>query len=310
MGACSSKPATDEEKQFICKAMGQEMLVLCVDDALTKENANLIKIEAPPQLQSIKASSAKLKELGKDPSNVVEREGAEEAKASEGGGGFFAGMLNKAVDAMTGVAEFAAGMTAEAMSQAFTKTAEMLDKCVEQVETPMTTIGKDLVSDDIEQLSALLKDFIKHAQVPNAVTLCMGDEKDALSKHIITEASAGVSDKLKPVVGPKVTQHKAIKAWKTLIDSYNQFCDQVKKFNLGDDFSPKPIELDIHDYICKSCAEQIGLLMAKSEGTLREKPGNKGAFPDIFEKVFKNPKTEKDDLLEKDYQSITKAEKK
>jgi len=298
---CSASVASDEEKQEICKFIGKDMMNLCVDEALTRSGE--ISIKTPPQLQSIKDSSAKLKELGE----VKEKEAKEAGEEEGDGGGFIGGMLNKALDVMTGAVEFAADMTASAMSKAFTKSAGVLDQGIEQVEKPMSTIGKDLVSGKNAELSAMLKEFIQKSSVPRAEALCMGDDTDALSKCLITDASTDLADKLKAVVGEKLKEHKAITAWKKCIDTYNKMCEQVAKMKLGEDFAPKTITLDLEAYVCKSCAEEIGRLMGESEKKIRAAPGNKGVkLPDLFEKVFKKPRTEKDELLASDYNTIKK----
>lgn len=310
MGNCvSAKPATDEEKQAICKVCAKDMMNLCAVKAL--ESPDKIKVEAPPALDSIRQASAELRKSALEVQAAAEAEGEAEPEEGGGGGGFggmLGGMVGKLMGAASDVVDMFADVTAKGIVKALNGSADLLDKAVDQVKEPMTSIGKDIVTDKKSELTDVLKEFIKAAPVPNAVPLCMGDDPDAISKALITDASAGVSEKLLPIVGDKVKDHSAIKAWSDCIELYTKLAQEVEKLG-RDNVKLPPVDVDIQKYICDQCAGEIGRLMGESEKEIRSSPANKGSFPDIFEKVFRKPKTEKDELLLSDYKEVTKEEK-
>lgn len=315
MGNCgSSKPATVEEKQEICKVCAKDMLNLCIDDALASPDK--IKVAAPPALDQIREASAALKSAAADA--AARAEGEEEEEEPESGGmfgslgGLAGGLVGKVLGAASDAISFAADMGAKAISKALSKSAELLDKAIEQVEEPMTDIGQEIVTEKKAELSTGLKEYVRDAPVPNAEQLCMSNDSDAITKFMMQgEAAKQVADKLKTVVEGKLGEHKVIKAWDECIGLYNKLCGEVEKLDLGDSVKLPPIELDLQMYICEQCGSQLGTLMGTAEGTHRASPANKGSFPDIFEKVFKTgERTEKDELLLSDYKAVTKDQQK
>lgn len=331
MGCLASKPASDEEKQEICKVCAKDMMNLCVDEAMT--DPSQIKIVAPPALTKIKETSAKLRAAAAEAKSAADAEGEEaaaEAEPAEGGGGAFgfggmiSSVLNTGADLVGQAVEFAADMGNKGISKALEGMSDMLDSAIQQVEEPMTTIGKDLVTGKKVELTNSLKEYIGNAAVPNAVALCMESEQpDAISKLIIGEAKGPVAEKLQPVVVAGVEKNPAIKAWDSCIEKYNGAIDKLKQMQETvqlplADWAPEKVELDLKKYICEEAVGELGRLMGEAEGRRRANPEKMGKFPEIFEKVFKKRDTknmtqaEKDkdevenELTAKDYEAVTK----
>jgi hypothetical protein len=317
----ASKPATDEEKQEICKVCAKDMANMSIDEALN--DASTMKIDAPPALDAIKQASQNLKDLAKEIRDKGLELGAgddeEEAEAPAAGGvmGSVMGMFSKAAEVAADVAGKAGEYSLRGVAKGIRKSAEGLDEVIKGVEEPMTRIGEDIARAKKDEIIGVIKEYIKGGQVPKAEELCMKGEPDAISKSLITAAAPDVATKLKVPVEAAMQESGTIKAWDACIDTYNAMCDQLAQMKdtlkehleseMLDSMVPGKIELDLNAYICEKVALEVGRLMGLVEARKRDAPQNLGSFPDIFLKVFRKDKVEgRDDLMDKDFKEVTK----
>jgi len=312
MGCSGSKPATDEERQEICKFVAKDLLLICVDDAL--KDPDKVKILAPSDsLQKIKEACVNIREAAAKLVEKGEEEGEEENSSGGMFGGMLGGLLDKAQDLVEEGMDKASELGCLGTSKAMNGLASGMEASVAKVETPFSTIGQELITAKKADIIQVLKETIKADSTPvdNAAKLCLDpDQPNAIANNLLSQGDVwkGVVDKLLPISNAAVDKHNAVEAWDNVIISYNKACDQIAKMlesmkakvpALESFEGPSRIELDIKKYICEEAAKEIGRLMGEGEASRRQTPERLGQVPDTFLKVFMKEKNSegKEDLL-------------
>jgi len=299
------RQCTAEEKAEMCKDSGAEMMTLCLPP--TMERSGEVTVTAPPDIAKLRETAVKLREQAaaakaKEEANPPPAEEKAEAAGEEKKGGMFGGMMgmvNKGLEAVGDAAEAADKAVNKAagavMSTVLSSAADLLDKGVDKVESPLTAVGKETVADKKEAIQKVLTVRINGLKTndEDPVKLCRGEEPhggaqykecptDSLSKHVIMKGD--LKSELREAVQDNVNDHASVKNWKALIDQYNKAASYCAEHNLT---KLDPIQLDLVDHILSEIIQSLAKIMGEEEAKLRASSfGTKAVFAQTFAKVF------------------------
>lgn len=291
-GASSRPKATPEQQKSVCSHMAKEMMKICVAYAL--ENKELVKVIAPKEIADVRKTAADLREGAK------KAPPPEEAPKEEGGGGFMGKIGKLAEQAVDAVASAVEGGIGAAMTFA----ADQIDKAVDAIEEPLTTIGQDLITAKGPEIQKVYEAYIGNftdgkLQIGNVFDDPVGLVRGAspygpeeyekasptgLTNKLMSKLDSSLQETLLEAVREEIDNHAVIKNWQALIDKHNGAADKVESW--CSDVKIKKIELKLDEYICEQVIQEIGTLMAVREKEVRKDSKNKSNYPVVFEVVF------------------------
>jgi len=329
MGCGQSKPATDEEKQAICKSVAKEMLVVfCLEDAL--KDPSQIQVAAPDFIGKLaegaaqfRAFAEKVAELGGEDEEEAEEEAPAEEPASGGmfgaiGGMFAAAKEGGAAGLLNHAKEQAMKFGTKAAVTALNGIADGLEGAVDGVEEPMSHIGQEVCTKDRDIVAQAVKDYVKTADIGNACALCWEKENDAITKTVIGEGQEHFSLKLKEVIAPHMKEFPVVARADAALDNFNKGLEKIqqakdmlekKGMDIPDAVVPEPIDFDLDLYICQQTAAELCRLMAEAEQKHRDAPEDSAS--DQLKKVFKKDfDPEVDFLTQSDYKQVMNRDEK
>lgn len=286
----SVKAANADEMRGLCANMSKEMMKICTRRAM--EQYAEIKVKAPPDVQKMRDA---VEDLRKWATEVKDPETGDEEK-KEGGGGMFekiSGMAEKAIDKVNRGLESVIGA-------ALNTAADQLEKAVNKIEEPFTTIGKDVIEAKKEQIWRVFELYIGNMKIlDDPVLLCRGSapygekeyaaaKKDAITGYLIDKADSSLTRQLLDEIQEEIQNHKGMKAWQDGIDKYNAGVEKVASMSC--DLKLAPIELNLAEYICEQIIKELGVRMGAKEAEVRANSTGQAYGEqwrqEIFEVVF------------------------
>ncbi|CAK0847635.1 unnamed protein product [Prorocentrum cordatum] len=290
---------TDEQRRELCAENGRRMLQLCVPQALDKSSE--VKVTVPQQLAGFKASANTLRDHAVKLREKKEKEGTSDGGAEEGQekkagiGGF----MDKVTGAIEGVAEKAGELVGKGVGAALDEAAKALDAAVDKLESPMSTVGRDIVEAKKAEIAKVYEEVIPtvlvDAEVP--VALVRGEPPYGLKEYQAVPGSA-LSDKLtslsrdklaeqlEPVVKPALDEHSALKAFSAAMKAHEAAVAASAKLSPSGTALEK-VEFDLGKHVIQEVISRLGELIAKEEAEIRKAPGGKWPEdPQIFATVF------------------------
>jgi len=257
---------------------------------------------------NVKAPADKLREfvekLRKAATDAAPKEGdaaGAEKKTGGGLGGF--GGLGNALPGGAGAALAAAGaaagsaleagkdMAQKGAAAAITALADGIDTGLKKIDGEFDKVGDEVTAAKADVIIETYKTIINKKVVDKPVIYIRGadphgkDEaekvaKDAVSRYITDNSKGELIDEMLKATKEAVSGTAAVKAWKTLIDSYNSANDQLGKLgDIGAKCKQDPITLDIEKYIVEQIVAGYHDLMAKQELVLRGDPKKASGCP-------------------------------
>jgi len=292
---------------------GKEMLLLCATMAM--ERSDDIKVQPPPEIAQMRKHAAELRAQGDQAkaqlaggaaADAAEPAAANEAAAEPAGGGGLMGMMGgalaKAADAAQAAGAAAGELAGKGIDMVCKGIADSLDKAVDAIEAPMTTVGKTIVTEKKEEIKASMLKLIGSLDITSkgdkATTMCRGAEPhgaaeyaacpgDSVSAFLVSKVGADIEAELMSVVGDAVRATTAVKAWDAAITQYNALVGKMEEMKMA---KPEPIQLDLPKYIVAQTVASILDVMGKEEAEVRRDSAKertmKPEHPVTFSKVF------------------------
>lgn len=306
---------------------GNEITVPAVPKALCK-----IKEASAAFKEAADAEEAKAKAAGEE--KLAEEKPAE-VGAEEGGGGggdglvglgmgMAKGLFGKAKDMGEELLGKASDMTHYALAKILRGAAEEMDKVHETFErkSTMEAIGKKIAYNHKEKIEQAFRSLIP-CDMPDALAVCTEKRKgDTISEHRITDAvlHEPVCKALVDVLKQHDDLQKEIKdellgkdstteqLWDATQADYKRIVTMIQSLQMTGlpDFVRVPTldSIDVPEHVCSGIVQSLVRLLGEREAEIRKQPLNKGEYPDIFDKVFRQetgPIPVKDQLLKNDY---------
>lgn len=336
----SKTPATAEEQQYICRMLANEMLGLCLTDVMSKiitdrqpgDVMSKITVPAVPKAlwkvkeasqafkEAADAEEAKAKAAGEEKPAAGEEKPAE-VGAEEGGGGggdglmgMAKGLFGKAKDMGEELLGDMKDMTHYALAKVLRGAAAEMDKVHETFEkkSTMEAIGKKVAFSQKAKFEEAFKEQLKDSELPDAFLVCT---ERRVTDAVLTEqlcvklvnalkTNDDIQKKIKDeLLGKDSTTQRM---WDETQADYKRIVmmiDSLQVTGMKKCVPTLDIDLDIPEHVCSGIVGSLVKLLGEREVEIRQLPLNKGSYPDIFEKVFKQEKNPegKDKLLRTDY---------
>lgn len=281
---------------------GKEMLLLCATMAM--ERADDIKVQSPPAIAQMRQHAAELRNQGDKAkadlaggaaADAAETAAGDEAAAQPAGGGGLMGMMG-------GVMAKAGELAGKGIDVVCKGIADGMDKAVDAIEAPLTTVGKTIVTAKKEEIKQCMLKLINSLDVTakggKATNLCRGAEphgaaeyaacpSNSLSAFLVSKVAGDIEAELMSAVGDAVKATAAVKAWNDAITLHNTLVGKMEEMKMA---KPDPIEFDLPKYIVAQTVAGILDVMGKEEAEVRRDSAKermmKPEHPVTFSKVF------------------------
>jgi len=274
MGCVGSKPADPAEQNEMCKEACRAVMTTIVPKAL--ECGSEVTITAPEkELASIRKMATDLRAAAAEAKAKVAEAGHTAAgsveKIAASTGGAMGTLLAKAATAVESVVDRTAEIAGGGLESALTTLADGLDGQLKALDGKFATVGKDIVENKKEELTAAYAEQIAACGFEHAaVSLCQskGNDTAAINTAFHKHQKQQITDKMSPIVKAAAASG-IVKAWNSSIEKVNSANAKLGSTEWGAKYKQAPINLDINKYIADQVLTQLGAVMGRKETELR-----------------------------------------
>lgn len=242
------------------------------------DSASEVVIAAPDkELASLRKTSTNLRNAAAEAKAKV----AETGHAAAGGvdklaakaGGGLGSLLSKAANAVESVVDKTAEIAGGGLEHALIALADALDGQLTKLDGKFSTVGKDVLENKKEDISATYNELISACAFEGAQSACQSKGTDGISESFHTQMMPQLTEKMAPHVKAAAAGGVAA-AWNSAIEKVNSANEKLGSTEWGAKYKQEPINLDINKHINEQIWTKLGAVCGKKEAELRSAPGD------------------------------------
>lgn len=274
MGCIGSKPASPSEQNEMCKEACKSVMTTIVPQALA--SGSQVTITAPEkELASIRKMATDLRAAATEAKTKMAEAGhtatGKVGSIAASTGGAVGSLLTKAVNAVDSVVDKTAAIAGGGLEHALTALADGLDNQLKSLDDKFATIGKEILENKKENITAVYSEQITACSFDQAPSLCQGQGSDAITAAFHVQMRQALAEKMSPIVKEAAASGLAA-AWNSAVDKVNSANEKLGSTEWGAKYKQAPITLDFNKFVADQMVTKLETVLSQKERDLRSSP--------------------------------------